>query len=229
MIMNSKTKYLVQIIVSAVVILLVTLLLYLFFFSPNARYDRNLELADQNYASQSFDHAKESYTRAAVIKPDEDYPRTQLFKIDSIMTKRMLEKEYKSVLSIADSLFVVNDYENARLVYLDAARLNPGDLYPLDQIGQIDAILDELTKKATLTKGNYHIVAGVFEEEDNVDHFTRRLQEKGLNPVIIPRREFGMQAVTYGSYPDIHTAYNNLRRVQNEIAPDAWVIYHRVK
>jgi tetratricopeptide (TPR) repeat protein len=205
------------------------MMLFLFFFSPNARYEKKIELADHHFVSESFDQAKENYAKASTIKPEEEYPRTQLLKIDSIMTIRMLEKKYKSLLWRADSLFVVKDYENARLIYLEAARLKADDPYPFNQIGQIDSIQDEMTKKAALTQGNYHIVAGVFEDEENVAKLTRTLQDKGLNPIIIPRKEFEMQAVTYGSYPDIHTAYNNLRKVQNEIAPDAWVIYHRVK
>jgi len=226
--MNSKRKYLLLIAISAMVVLLVATMMYLFYFSPNASYDRRIELADQHFVSENFDQAKENYAKATVIKPDEEYPRTQLFKIDSIITIRKVEKEYKSLLSKADSLFVVKDYENARLIYLDASRLNPGDSYPFDKIGQIDTILDELVKKAALTKGSYHIVAGVFENEENVAKMTRTLQEKGLSPIIIPRKEFGMKAVTYGSYPDIHAAYNNLAKAQREIAFDAWVIYHRV-
>jgi hypothetical protein len=227
--MNSKRKYQVLIILSAVVTLLVALMIYFYFFSPDARYERKIDQANKNYVSENFDQAKENYAQAARIKPDEDYPRRQLFKIDSIMTIRMVEKEYKSLLSKADSLFVVKNYENARLTYLDASRLNPADSYPFDKIGQIDTILDEQIKKTALTKGNYHIVAGVFENEENVAVLTKTLQEKGLSPIIIPRKEFGMQAVTYGSYPDIHAAFNNLAKAQREIASDAWVIYHRAK
>lgn len=217
------------IILALLVISCSAIALYLFVYSTDARFNNNVGKADRLLNAELYEQAREFYLEAFSLKPDEVYPKDQLLKIDSMLTAHQVAGQYKMMLGQADSLFVFKDYENARTIYLEAARINPGDPYPFDQISQIEVILAEATTTEPAIEGNYHIVVGVFENETNAVQMQQKLREKGFNSLIIARREFDMKAVTYGAYSNIHEAYNDLPNVRQELKSDAWVIYHRIK
>lgn len=217
------------IILTVLVISCIAIALYLFVYSTEARFNKNVGNADRLLDAESYEQAREFYQEAFRLKPDEAYPQNQLLKIDSMLTAQQFALQYKMTLGQADSLFVFKDYENARTIYLEAARINPDDPYPFDQVSQIEVILAEATTKEPVFEGNYHIVVGVFENETNAVQMQEKLRENGFNSLIISRREFDMKAVTYGAYSNIHEAYNDLPNVRQELKSDAWVIYHRIK
>ncbi len=229
--MESKKSNISIVLITGGILVIIIALIYLFLFSAGARYNKMISKADSHFVSNRFDEARDLYNSALGLKPTEEYPREQLAKIDSIRRVHDFKMRYHKALAFADSLFVVKNYEDAKIRYLEAAKLNPDDNYPVEQIIKIDDLLAKMIEKEEEKKpsGNFHIVVGVFENESNADNMMRKMKEKGLNPRIIPRTEFRMQAVTYNSYPTIHAAYNNLRKVQQEIDEDAWVIWHRFK
>jgi predicted negative regulator of RcsB-dependent stress response len=227
--MATRKSNLSIVLITGGILVIIVVLIYLFVFSVGARYNKAVGEADEHFVSSRYEQARTMYNEALTLKPGEEYPREQLAKIDSIAKARRTAYQYRTMLSAADSLFVAKNYEDAKMRYLEASTLDQDDPYPVQQIKKIDNILAEMEAEEAKPEGNFHIVVGVFENESNVEQMMEKMKEKGLNPRIVPRKEFEMQAVTYASYPDIHEAYNNLQKVQQEIDPNAWVIWHRFK
>lgn len=223
---NRKSNLLI-ILASLLFMVVIALFLFFFLLSNSARFNRKVEKADSFFTSSNIEEARILYAEALQLCPDEGYPLNQMSKIDSMLALQSLVRQYKLKLTEADSLFVMKNYEVAQTKYLEAAQDNPDDPYPFEQINQIELILAEISQNQPDISANYHIVVGVFENKTNTENMLQILKEKGKNSLIIPRQEFGMQAVTYGSYSSIHEAYNMLGKVRQEISPDAWVIYFR--
>ncbi len=227
--MTTKKNNLPVVLIAGGLLVIIVVLIYMFVLSVGARYNRTVGKADEHFTASRYEQAYDLYNEALTLMPTELYPREQLDKIDEIFRAREDARAYRKLLTVADSLFVAKDFLSARMRYIEASQANAEDPYPVQQIVRIDELLAEKEKEEAKPEGNFHIVIGVFENESNVDGMMAKMKERGLTPRLIPRKEFGMQAVTYASFPTIHDAWNNLSKVQQEIDENAWVIWHRFK
>ncbi len=68
----------------------------------------------------------------------------------------------------------------------------------------------------------FYIVAGVFREESNADNLVNELRQKGYNA-----EKFGkigsLHAVSYDVFSTKADADNELRKIQSEVDPEAWI------
>lgn len=240
---NGKSNTIIGIGV-ALVVVIVAVLLYIFIFSAGAKYTRLVNEADENFASNRLSKARQLYTEASLIKPDDAYTQKRLAKIDSILTVRDMRNRYNQKIVMADSLFVTKNYTGARDYYFEALNIDPDDPYPVEQIKRIEEILQDpeaaksskKTGKQEKTEGenvnegkNFHIIVGVFNDRDNAIKLKNQLEQQGLNPEFIPRLEYNMVAVSYTSFDDIHSAFNYLSKVREQVHQDAWVLYYKDK
>jgi tetratricopeptide (TPR) repeat protein len=227
---SSKTS---TIIISVVAILvLIALLVYFLVFSKNAQYDKAISKADVSYTEQNYTEAKGNYEKALIIKPDEQYPMQRLEEIEVQLALQEMREKYETAIQTADGLFNQKGFTRAREFYLMAINYNDVDSYPVDQIRKIDETLIEMEAEAARNNKKdfrYHIVIGSFANGENALSLQKKYQAEGRKSMIVLREEFDMEAVTYDAYPDIHAAYNALKKVQEEITEDAWVIYYREK
>jgi len=227
---SSKTS---TIVISIIAILcLIALLVYFLVFSKNAQYDKAVSKADENYTEQNYSEAKGHYEKALTIKPDEVYPAQKLEEIDELLKLQDRQDKYLTTIQTADDLFKQKEYVRAKEFYLLAINYNDIETYPVDQIRKIEEILLEI--EAAEARNNkkdfhFHIVIGSFENGENAKSLQKKWYAEGRKSFIIPREEFDMEAVTYDAYPDIHAAYNALKKVQEDITEDAWVIYFKGK
>ncbi len=128
----------------------------------------------------------------------------------------------------ADDLFNKNIYEEALLVYKEASIINPDEQYPKDMISKIDNLLAEEQEVNVEQESPYHIVVGSFQVKSNAIKLQQKLITKGYNSTLISRFDGGFNAVTYLSFADIHSAYNNLPPAQNLFDDeDVWVVYQK--
>ncbi len=79
------------------------------------------------------------------------------------------------------------------------------------------------TPPATVESGSrYYVVAGVFRNENNADNLVIELKQKGYNS-----EKFGkigsLHAVSYNVYYSKAEAEQELRKIQNEVDPEAWI------
>ena len=228
-------------------------LVYYFLLNPGNKYDRTLKKADQYFTEQQYQEAKKLYNEAVSIKADEIYPKQQLFTIDSIQRQLELDIKYDEKVQKADLLYSQAEYLEASKFYFDALNVKPDEDYPVDQIKKIQELLEDpdfekkqkelaasktqkpknqskpksTTQKPARTNADgkyFHVVVGVFDNHDNAVKMRNKMIEMGKESMII-QRPGNLEAVTFGSYEKLNTAFNFLEFVRNDIASDAWVLY----
>ncbi|NVO01237.1 MAG: hypothetical protein HXX09_00905 [Bacteroidetes bacterium] len=107
-------------------------------------YKKLLADADALLASKTYEKAKEGYTNASKIKPDDQYPKGKITEIDNLIAEQkkiQLNQNYQDAITKGDADFNAKLYANAKTSYLNASKLKPAEQYPIDKITQIDKFL----------------------------------------------------------------------------------------
>lgn len=84
--------------------------------------------------------------------------------------------------------------------------------------------LPAITLNVTKQSGKYHIVAGAFRVEENVDKEIEQLRDLGFSARKIGVNKYGLHEVAYASYEDRIEALNALKNIQKTHNPDAWLL-----
>jgi tetratricopeptide (TPR) repeat protein len=106
----------------------------------------NTAMAEKNYAL-----AKQLYTEAQEIKPDNYYPENKIREIDVLVSQKAQQeaqqqeqaRDYNSKVSQADRLLQEKNYEAAKAAYQNALVISPQALYPSQKIAEIDNLIKE--------------------------------------------------------------------------------------
>ena len=102
--------------------------------------------ADNEFNTKNYDGAKSLYQDALKIRANDKYSIDRVKEIDVLLAAQGVDEKYNSVLTQADQLFNVNDYENARGKYNEAIGIKPKEKYPKDKIVEINTILSQIAK-----------------------------------------------------------------------------------
>jgi len=226
--MTSKTRKTVLFTLLAVALIILLSALYYLFLSDHARYTKSLSKADHLFLGEQYQSAKANYKDALGYKPDDPYLLLRISEADSLLGMQLTDSLFKSKLMLADSLFLAKEYERSRQVYVDAMQIKPDDPFLTDQLINVNTIIEEITLNRQISSADYHIVVGVFQNQENIDQMVEKMKQMGNNPQVIYRQRFDMHAVTHSSYTSIHDAYNQLWRVQETLYPYAWVLHYRI-
>ncbi|WP_216616755.1 hypothetical protein, partial [Marinifilum caeruleilacunae] len=127
------------------------------------RYASLIARADSQFESADYASAKTSYTEALNLKAEEQYPKSQIAKIDELLAEQQrqadeaarlaaeqkaLDEKYASIITLADSQFESGDYTSSKTNYTDALALKAEEQYPKSQIAKIDELLAEQQRQA---------------------------------------------------------------------------------
>lgn len=105
-------------------------------------YEQVLLEADDAYMNKDYNLAKIKYEQAIKLKPDENYPKSMLSRVDeSHVTHEQNRQSYNSIIAKADQLFSKNDYQGAVIAYQNALQIMPDEAHPLAQITKINNML----------------------------------------------------------------------------------------
>ncbi len=116
----------------------------------------NIHQSDQNYqkaiaegeaffAEKKYPEAITSYSNAATIKAAESYPKSQIAKINSLVTEqKKLDDNFLVSLASADKFFETKKYEEAIIDYRKALALKPTEKYPSEKIAEAEKQLADL-------------------------------------------------------------------------------------
>jgi len=122
------------------------------------KYTGLIQTADNQFEEKNYADSKVSYGLAIELKPNQDYPKNQIIKIQDIEAEiklradneaqrlaeaKALNEKYTALISFADQAFASNQYADAKLQYGSALKLKPSEAYPLSQIRDIDQRLAE--------------------------------------------------------------------------------------
>jgi tetratricopeptide (TPR) repeat protein len=117
---------------------------------------------DRLFGAKDYSGANSAFAKASGIKPDESYPKQRIVEITKIVEEMELARkvEYNKALGEADKLYNTQVFDLAIDAYEAAARIIPGDSYPVQQIGKIrkymsdHAIQDLYSQTLVISEGN---------------------------------------------------------------------------
>lgn len=122
-------------------------------------YRQLIVKADGSFGAKNYEDSKSKYQEALGIKPNEQYPKDQIAKIDRILAEieaeklanqqlseqeKALNEQYKNLITQADAAFSNKEYQNAISIYTQANNLKPLEKYPPAKISEIEKILAQI-------------------------------------------------------------------------------------
>ncbi|MEM6684483.1 MAG: SPOR domain-containing protein [Bacteroidota bacterium] len=84
--------------------------------------------------------------------------------------------------------------------------------------------LPSITLQVAKEIQNYHVVAGAFRIEENAHEKVAELQTKGFDAELLGKNRYGLHQVSYASYTTRAEAIVALKKIKQELAPEAWLL-----
>jgi tetratricopeptide (TPR) repeat protein len=179
------------------------------------KYDEKVQKADLLYSNGEYLEASQYYFDALNVKPDEAYPVDQIKKIQELIKDPDYEKKQKELAASKTKTppAATPKKEQPKATQQPKPKPQPASQQPMK----------------TIADGKYfHVIVGVFDDHNNAVKMRDKMIEMGKESMII-QRPGNLEAVTFGSYDKLNTAFNFLEFVRNDINADAWVLYHETK
>ncbi len=115
-------------------------------------YAEAIALADQARDGEEYDIAMTQYQKASDIKPDEEYPKEQLKKVEELKAASLAaialaqkqDEDYNKLVGEGDALFAEQKYEDSKKKYQEALDVKPTEEYPKTKIAEIDKAMASL-------------------------------------------------------------------------------------
>ncbi|GAB4319273.1 MAG: hypothetical protein Kow00127_11460 [Bacteroidales bacterium] len=105
------------------------------------KYDDLIAKADKEYEAGNYSAAKRFYKEALVWKPDMGYPAEKIRMIEDKQSElQELEKQYTTLITLADRHFTAKEYEDAKEKYRQALELFPDEDHPKMRLEEINAL-----------------------------------------------------------------------------------------
>jgi tetratricopeptide (TPR) repeat protein len=121
-------------------------------------YRQKIRVADSTFDAGSLEKAIRRYEEALEMRPNKEYPKKQIERIEQILLEKRqnaarqqaLQQAYQQAVDNGDEAFDKEAYQESREYYQKALSLISGKQHPQDQIERIDQILEE--RRLTLQK-----------------------------------------------------------------------------
>ncbi len=183
----------------------------------NNAYNKAMAAADLYYNKGEMEPALAEYQKALDLKPAETLPREKMDEITAqLSVKNKEEEEYKSTLRQADNLFGLQQYEEAKKLYLRASNLNPKDPYPKTKLDEVEVLLREAASQEQ--EFNKLVAAGDRMMEDGEYRKARDRYDQAL--ALIPGSPYPTQKLK--EINDIEAANErSATRAFNDVIEDA--------
>lgn len=165
--------------------------------SLNAKYERFILMADEMFSKKTLDDARLNYNKALELKPNADYPRSQLSKIDDLIAEKVrlnsekvaFEEKYNQYISTANSELKAGVYTLAKQNYIEALAMKPNEIYPKSQLQKLVGLMEKRARiraDKKLLEGNYSNLINQadteFKSEDYANAVSSYQQASSLKP-----------------------------------------------
>jgi hypothetical protein len=115
-------------------------------------YNEEIKKADQLFSDKKYPESLAGYKQALTIKGTETYPKKQIREIETILDQLAKEqakkdKDYQTLVSLADNLMGKKDFGNAKTTYQRALEIKSDEAYPKSQIQKIDDSVAQLQRE----------------------------------------------------------------------------------
>lgn len=123
------------------------------FETNKANYSRLIADADKDFKARDYEPAKTKYLEASALFPKEGYPLSKIEEINLIRKADVqnIQQAYDKAIADADKFFAGNILDQALSSYRIAKVYKPEELYPVEMINKIMAILDKNAVRDLLT------------------------------------------------------------------------------
>jgi tetratricopeptide (TPR) repeat protein len=110
--------------------------------AKDAEYETAIENGDKLIGYKKYSKSKEAFETALSIKPEEQYPMDRIAELIVLIEEAgKVDENYAEIIAGADRLYNLKYYRNAKEEYNKALQLKPGEVYPENQIKEIDVLL----------------------------------------------------------------------------------------
>lgn len=110
------------------------------------KYEECIQKADHYYGLKDYKRAREYYSEAISLRPDERHAKDKVVEIERILSydaaQKEIEFQYQKLLSVANDNYLNCDLEKAYQLYSRANQMKPDDPIPAERLKNIDAIGD---------------------------------------------------------------------------------------
>ncbi|WP_460023919.1 hypothetical protein [Marinifilum fragile] len=204
------------------------------------KYASIIALADSQFESGDYTSSKTSYSDALALKSEEQYPKSQIAKIDELLAEQQrqaelaarlaadqqkqaeeaarlvaeqkaLDEKYASIIALADSQFESGDYTSSKTSYSDALALKSEEQYPKSQIAKIDELLAEQQRQAELAARLAADQQKQAEEDARLAAEQKALDEKYASIIALADSQFES-----GDYTSSKTSYSDALALKSE-------------
>ncbi len=104
-------------------------------------YDQYVNQADNYFDVRQYNISRAWYYKAWDVKPNEKYPQQRIAEINRLvggMMSNQRDRDYQQFIDLADSTFRANEYAVARGWYNRALSIKGDEIYPKDQLKEIE-------------------------------------------------------------------------------------------
>lgn len=112
-----------------------------------AEFNEFINDGDKKFSKQKYDKALEEYENALALIPDSEIALEKIAEVNkalgAISEAEEKRNQYESLIDEGDELFDSQDWEMAKLKFLDASELFPEEEYPGKKIAEIDLLIEK--------------------------------------------------------------------------------------
>lgn len=117
--------------------------------AKESTYQELILAADNAYNEENWKTAVETYNKASVIKPGEQYPKDKAKAAEEKQKEAdKVDEEYRSLIASADKDFSSNKFTSAKETYIKAMGVKPSETYPQKKVDEIDLLYEQLKQAA---------------------------------------------------------------------------------
>lgn len=114
-------------------------------------YEQSVKEADEAFNKNDLSLAVKKYKQALDYRPDEEHPKNQLKKIESIQADNSQRANlYASCIQLADGFYKSNNLKDAYNKYDEASKLMPAEKYPQEKMKELSPKLALLEKSENI-------------------------------------------------------------------------------
>ncbi len=155
------------------------------------QYNKLIEDADKFYASGKITEARESYSQASGINPDERYPQQRINEIDTkAAADKALKDSYENILAEADNAYIDRDFNTAKLKYEQAQRIKPGENYPKSML---ERVAEGMSQMKDAQQNYQSVIAGADKLYNARDYETALLAYQNASKILPGEKYPGTQ------------------------------------
>ncbi len=148
-----------------------------------SQYKTLITNADLNFNQKKYQQAKNNYSQASLLKPNEMYPKERIAEIDNITeTLAAQQKAYKQKIAEGESLLNNKNFNGALSAYKQASQIMPNEVLPKQKISEIQAIIDANAKTQEQYKNLVSQANSLFNKKSYKESKTLYQQAGALLP-----------------------------------------------